>query len=188
MSARGLKRRRETEAYRLHEIAAYVENLCVLCLCASLDRKQHRLWPGQCPNVGYSTCIECLHSPSGDGSLSHLSRQCPQRFKTNESNLCYTCLFPSEMDGKVFHDGGWSPCSESKRIDKVKPVCWFVFRHKHALLQQTFGLEHVSSQEKYSQWLGQRHVTFGCNGLFVFYWYMDRYVSLFLLGSSGNFY
>jgi hypothetical protein len=85
------------------------------------------------------------------------------------------------MDGKVFHDGGWSSCRQSKRIDKVKPVCWFVFRHKHALLQKTFGLEHVSSQEKYSQWLGQRHETFACNGLYVFYWYMDRYVSFFFL-------
>ena len=103
------------------------------------------------------------------------------------SKFCYTCLFPSEMDGKVFHDGGWSPCSESKRIDKVKPVCWFVFRYKHALLQETFGPEHVSSQEKYSQWLGQRHVTFGCNGLSVFYWYMDRYVSFFFLVVLMNY-
>lgn len=83
---------------------------------------------------------------------------------------------------RSFMTGGWSPCRQSKRIDKAKPVCRFVFRYKHALLQQTFGLEHVSSQEKYSQWLGQRHVTFGCNGLYVFYWYMDRYISFISFG------
>jgi hypothetical protein len=175
MSARGLKRQRETEAYRLHEIATYVENLCVLCLCVGVYRKQHNLWPGKCPYVGYKTCLECLYSPPPDTTVSHLSRHCPQRFMTNLSNFCFTCLFPSEMDGKVFHDGGWSPCRESKRIDKVKPVCWYVFRYRHGLLQQTFGSEHVSSQEKYSQWLGQRHVTFGSNGLYVFFWYMDQY-------------
>lgn len=42
-SARHLKRQRETEAYRLHEIATYVENICVVCLCMSKFRKPHAL-------------------------------------------------------------------------------------------------------------------------------------------------
>ena len=68
-----------------------------------------------CPFINYETCFKCLNDPSQDNADRHKSYECQYAldFKFHSRiNFCFSCLFPTSLDGQIFHNGGFSPCQE----------------------------------------------------------------------------
>lgn len=91
--ARGLKGRRETEVYRLHEIATHVEDIWVLCLCMNKERKQDALCSNHVRILGtllaIRACALPIWAPQHRLSFEKTSNEIRERYANTRKDLAY---------------------------------------------------------------------------------------------------
>jgi hypothetical protein len=99
--ARGLKRRRETEAYRLHEIASHVEDIWVLCLCMNKEQKQHALRSSHVRILGTLLAIRACTLQLGHLNISFHLRKQATKFGNNTQIHVMALLMTSMLSKHV---------------------------------------------------------------------------------------
>lgn len=175
MAARSLQHGRDTMASRLYKYAKELENHCTVCYVQGNSNTSHP-FDFKCPSLSFGACYNCQHEALPKTPGHHFANKCPFQLQFHGSNnlFCYTCLFPCKVEGEIFHDGGWRGCKDPWLIDKVKPMCWLLFRKHPELLASIVPRSGMIDSAAYCKWLIGRRDVFYTNALFVFYWYMHE--------------
>src|ERR1700730_16231342 len=58
-------------------------------------------------------------------------------------------------------------------LDKVKPLCWYLYRKHRHVLPSIIPTNVLANERSYCDWLCRPHLTFFTNALYLFFWFMD---------------